>query len=76
MSGVRGDSRFEFASWALMRSTVVAVLVVTLLAPGLLVLIAIVLRSLFRGTPRPPDENTIDGDVDSLADPSRAEDHG
>ena len=45
-----------------MTSTVVAVLVVTLLVPGLALLFAVVLRFLFRQAPRAPEPGRINGD--------------
>ena len=45
-----------------MTSTVVAVLAVTLLLPGLVMLFAVVLRFLLRGAPRRPnDDEPFDG---------------
>jgi hypothetical protein len=40
-----------------MPPTVLAVLVVTLLLPGLVMLVAVVVRFLLRGAPRPGDED-------------------
>ena len=43
-----------------MTSIVVAVLVVTLLLPGLVMLFAVVIRFVLRGVPRPRDPNDAD----------------
>ena len=43
-----------------MKPIVVAVLVVTLLLPGLVMLFAVVLRFLLRGVPRPPARDQAD----------------
>lgn len=48
-----------------MTSVVVAVLVVTLLVPGLALLVAVVVRFLFRGAP-PPAE-WVEGEIESDA---------
>jgi len=47
-----------------MTSTVVAVLVVTLLLPGLALVFAVVLRFAFRGLPKPPRRDDADGPFD------------
>ena len=43
-------------------SIVIAILVVTLLLPGLALLFAIVIRFLFRGAPPPPSHDRINGE--------------
>jgi hypothetical protein len=43
-----------------MTSTVIAVLVVTLLLPGLALLFAVVIRFLTRGAPRAPEQRVTD----------------
>jgi hypothetical protein len=44
-----------------MTSIIVAVLVVTLMLPGLAMLVAIVVRYVLRGAPRPPEPGDDEG---------------
>jgi len=46
-----------------MTSTIVAVLVITLLVPGLALLFAVVLRFLVRGAPPPPERGRAKSDT-------------
>jgi hypothetical protein len=43
-----------------MPATIVSILVVTLLLPGLALLFAIVIRLALRGAPRPPERDDVD----------------
>lgn len=62
---MRVYSRTFLQHQGVMVSTVVAVLVITLLAPGLALLVAVVIRFLLRGAHKPPGSDAADEEPDA-----------